>query len=96
MSPYALTLLCLFSALLAQATASGLMLELWLRREQAHGQRSMWLAFSLGNLLLSLHHGYTLELAARTGLFDLRQAALATLAGLLIAFASWRLRRREA
>ena len=96
MSPYALTLLCLFSALLAQATASGLMLELWLRREQARGQRSMWLAFSLGNLMLSLHHGYTLELAARTGLFDLRQAVLAALAGLLIGFASWQLRRREA
>jgi len=95
MSPYALTLLCLFSALLAQATASGLMLELWLRREQPRGQRSIWLAFSLGSLLLSLHHGYTLELAARTGLFDLRQAVLSAFAGLLIAFACWKLRRRE-
>lgn len=96
MNPYSLTLLCLFAALLTQVIASGLMLELWRQRAQPMSERLMWLGFALGNLLLSLHHGYTLELAVRTGLFDDRQAVLASLAGLLIALASWQLKRRQA
>ena len=95
MDAYALTLLALATAMLTQAIASGVTLELYLRRGQALGMSRIWLAFSVGTLLLALHHGYTLELALRTGLYDLRQAILAALGGVCLAIAAWGLRRRE-
>ena len=48
------------------------------------------------SLLLALHHGYALELAVRTGLYDMRQAVLAGLVGLLFALGINALRRQQA
>jgi len=94
MNPYALTLFFLAAALLAQAIASGLACEMMLRRDLSAGERRPWAGLAIGALLLGLHHGYTLELALRTGLYDLRQAVLAGLAALLTTLAVRGFRRR--
>lgn len=93
MNPYILTLWSLATALTAQSLAAGLSIELYLRQELASGQRRSWLAVATGSLLLALHHGYTLELALRTGLYDMRQAVLAGLIALLFALGVFGLRR---
>jgi hypothetical protein len=51
---------------------------------------------AIASLLLALHHGYALELAVRTGLYDMRQAVLAGLVGLLFALGINALRRQQA
>jgi membrane protease YdiL (CAAX protease family) len=56
--------------------------------------RHGWLALAIAALLFSLHHGYSLELALRTGLYDLRQALISALAALLLAYAVNQFRRR--
>lgn len=89
MSAYALTLWALLGALLAQSIATGIALELALSKPY----RRHWLALGIGCGLLALHHGYTLELGLRTGLYDLRQAALAALVSLLLALGLFGLRR---
>jgi hypothetical protein len=55
----------------------------------------MWAAFSIGALLLALHHSYSLNLAAQTGLYDFREATLALLSGLATGVAVWQLRRLQ-
>lgn len=94
MDAYTLNLVFLFVALICQVLISGTCLECWLRRDLPRPQRTTWLTMSLASLLFGLHHGYALELAARTGLYDFRQATLAMLAGLLAAFAVRRFRRQ--
>ncbi len=91
MSAYALALGALVAALAAQSVATGVALEVALARPY----RRPWLALALGSGLLALHHGYTLELGLRTGLYDLRQALLAALAGLSFAAAVLGLRRSQ-
>ena len=93
MDAYTLNLVFLFIALLCQVLISGTSVECWLRRDLPRQQRFAWLALSLAGLFLALHHGYALELAVRTGLYDFRQATLTLLAGLLAAFAVHRFRR---
>lgn len=95
MTPYLSTLLALLGALLGQALAAGLAFELALRRQQTGSERAIWFALFLSSMLLALHHGYTLELALRTGLFDLRQAVLSVLASSLFALGLYGLRRRQ-
>jgi hypothetical protein len=94
MDPYTATLAALVIALVAQSLAAGWGAEMATRRGQPRGERAVWIAFAVAALLSSLHHGYTLELALRTGLFDLRQALLGALSGVLFAAAAWGLRRR--
>lgn len=94
MNNFTLTLAALGLALLAQAMACGLAFELVLRRGLPAGDRGLWSALAGGSLLLGLHHGYTLELALRTGLYDLRQAVLAALAAGLTTLAVAGFRRR--
>lgn len=94
MDPYVATLAALFAALVGQSLAAGWCAELASRRGQPFGERAVWMAFAVAALLAALHHGYTLELAFRTGLFDLRQALLGALSGVLFAAAAWGLRRR--
>ena len=94
MNAYTLTLGCLVAGLLAQAYAAGLATELFLRQAQNRSSRLLWLAIAVASLLLALQHGYALELALRTGLHDLRAAALGALAALLYAPAIHMLRRR--
>ena len=93
MSSYSLALFALLAALLALSFASGLAIELFLRKEQSLLARRSWLALAIASLILALHHGYALELAVRTGLHDLRQAVLAGCASLLLALAVYGLRR---
>ncbi|NJD26212.1 MAG: hypothetical protein FIB06_12485 [Betaproteobacteria bacterium] len=95
MDPHTLTVVTLVAALIAQALAAGLCAEMFARPVQPAGERGIWLALAIGALLAALHHGYTLELAVRTGIFDLRQATLAALSAMLIATAVWGFRRRS-
>ncbi|MDP3538278.1 MAG: hypothetical protein Q8S26_06190 [Azonexus sp.] len=96
MNPYALTLWSLAIALIAQSLVSGLYIELYLRKDQSNGLRRAWLAIAIGSLLLALHHGYTVELALRTGLYDMRQAVLAALTAIFFALGTYGIRRQQA
>ncbi len=94
MNAYTLALACGLTGLIAQAYAAGLATELCLRRESSRETRLLWISLAIGALLLALQHGYALELALRTGLYDLRQSMLGALAALLFALAVFLLRRR--
>ncbi len=96
MNGYAISLWALIAALGCQAFAAGLAVESYLWRGQSPARRRPWLALATGSLLLALHHGYTLELALRTGLHDMRQAVLAALAGACFALGTYALRRQQA
>ena len=96
MNPYTLTLWSLAIALLAQSLVTGLAIELFLRKGPVSCLRRAWLALSIGSMLLALHHGYNLELALRTGLYDMRQAVLAGLVAVFFALGVWGLRRQQA
>jgi hypothetical protein len=95
MNTYLLSIYFLFAASLCQALIGGFALKSWLQRDQPSDRRRMWAAFSMGALLLALHHGHTLSLAAKTGLYDFSQATLALLGGLATTFAIWLLRRQK-
>jgi hypothetical protein len=95
MNPYDLTLWSLIVALITQSLATGLGIELYLRKDLNSGLRRSWLAIAIGSLLLALHHGYTLELALRTGLYDMRQAVLAGLIAIFFALGVFGLWRNE-
>lgn len=90
MSAYGLTLLALVLALVTQSVATGLALEMALRQPDWRA----WMAVTIGAGLLALHHGYTLELGLRTGLYDLRQGVLGALAGIFLAAGVIGLRRQ--
>ena len=96
MNPYTLTLWSLAIALLAQSLVTGLAIELFLRKGPVSSLRRAWLALSISSMLLALHHGYNLELALRTGLYDMRQAVLAGLVAVFFALGVWGLRRQQA
>jgi NADPH-dependent 2,4-dienoyl-CoA reductase/sulfur reductase-like enzyme len=94
MDPYVATLAALVTALVSQALAAGWCAEMASRRGQTFAEQAVWMAFAIAALLAALHHGYTLELAFRTGLFDLRQGVLGALSGVLFAAAARGLRQR--
>lgn len=96
MNPFTLTLVALIGALLAQSIVAVLALELYLRKDLPGTVCRTWLAMAIGSLLLALHHGYTLELALRTGLYDLRQALLVGLVGLFFVLGTYGLKRQQA
>lgn len=96
MSSYNIAMWCLIGALITQSVAAGLSIELYLRRDLPRSVSRTWLAIAIASLLLALHHGYTLELAMRTGLHDMRQAVLAGLIGLFFALGIYGLRRQQA
>lgn len=96
MNPYVLSLWSLAVALIGQSLVSGLCIELYLRKDQPSSLRRAWLAIAIGSLLLALHHGYTVELALRTGLYDMRQAVLAGLTAILFALGAYAIRRQQA
>ena len=95
MNPYTWTLISLIVALLTQSLAAGWSIELYLRKDLLRPSRRIWLAFALGTLVLALQHGYSLELAMRTGLYDMRQAVMAGLVGVLFALGVYGLRRQQ-
>ncbi len=94
MNPYLLAVLALLLAAIAQTSAAWIAAESFWRKGQGSSSRRSWLALTLAAGLLALHSGYTLELALRTGLYDLRQAILAALIGLLFALGIYGLRRQ--
>ena len=93
MNTYLLSLYFLFVAALSQALSGGFALKSSLQRDLPSARWRLWVALSIGTLLLALHHSYTLNLALQTGLYDFRQATLVMLAGLATSFAVWQLRR---
>lgn len=93
MSPFSLSLWSLIAALIAHTLATCLAIEFNWRKEIAAWTRRSWLVIATASMLLALHHGYTLELALRTGIYDLRQAVLAGLGGILFALGVYGLRR---
>jgi len=93
MSSYTMSLLALIGALIAQSWTTGLATERFLRKEQSALARRSWMALAIASLIFALQHGYALELAVTTGLYDLRQAVLAGVASLLLALAVYGLRR---
>ena len=95
MNPYTLALWALISALLTQSIAAGLSIELYLRKDLPRSVNRTWLAIAIAALLLALHHGYTLELAMRTGLYDMRQAVLVGLVGIFFVLGIYGLRRQQ-
>ena len=95
MNSYALTLAILLAATVLQIWSSALAIEGFLRHKQDGGLRRLWLAVAGTATLLALHDGYALELALRTGLYDLRQAVLVGLIALLMSFVIHGFRRRE-
>lgn len=94
MNPYLLAVLALLLAAIAQTSAAWIAAESFWRKGQGSSSRRSWLALTLAAGLLALHSGYTLGLALRTGLYDLRQAVLAALIGLLFALGIYGLRRQ--
>jgi hypothetical protein len=93
MNTYLLSIYFLFTAALCQSLIGGFALKSSLQRDLPSDRRRMWIAFSIGALLLALHHSYTLHLAAKSGLYDFRQATLSLLCGFASAYAIWQLRK---
>ncbi len=87
MNEYAISLLALGIALVGQSVASGLAFERLFHRSPDTAKRKLWLAVAIASLLLGMHHGHTIELALKTGIYDFRQALLAGGSGLLYAYA---------
>ncbi|MDD2742448.1 MAG: hypothetical protein PHV02_09250 [Rhodocyclaceae bacterium] len=95
MSAYHLSLWALAVALISQSAATGWATEVVLRKYVAKGLRYAWMAMAVAAMLAALYHGYTLELALRTGLYDLRQAVLSAVIALLFALGIYGFRRES-
>lgn len=85
MNPYLLTVASLMLAAIAQTSIAWVAFERALSRGLSGRQKFSWLCIALGAAFLAIQHGYALELALRTGLFDQRQALLAAFVSLLFA-----------
>lgn len=96
MNDFSLALWALAVSLLLQALAAGWATEVFVRRGLPAGWRRSWLALAIAAMLFALYHGYTLELALRTGIYDLRQALLGAASALMWAFGVYGFRRQQA
>lgn len=94
MNAYTLTLVMVLAAMVIQIFVLALAIEGYLRNTLDRGLRWSWLAIAVGSMPLALHHGYTLELALRTGLYDTRQAVLVAFASLFFALGIYGFRQR--
>ncbi len=92
MSPYALAVFSLLLAAVAHTSAAWVAVERFLAQGEDKRRQRNWMILALTNALLCLQHGYTLELALRTGIYDFRQAMLAGLVALCLAFYCFRQR----
>lgn len=92
MNPYLFAILGLLLAAVAQTSIAWVATERFLQKSLSRRQSLSWLAIALGAGFLALQHGYALELALRTGLYDLRQAVLAAVVALLFALGTYGLR----
>lgn len=95
MSAFSLSVWALAVALLCQSLATGWATEVFLRKQVPTGLRRAWMAMAIAAMLAALYHGYTLELALRTGLYDLRQAILGAVISLLFALGLFGFRRQS-
>ena len=95
MSAYSLAVKLMAIAALIQITAAILSTEVLLRKRLDKTQKLYWLALDVGALLFALQSVYALELALRTGLFDLRQSLLSGLISWLFAYAIYQLRKQS-
>ena len=93
MSAYELSLWLAGIAFILQTLVAGLGIEIVLRRDAAPPVRHIALAAAVAALLLSLTQGYALELALRTGIYDLRTAGLHCGGALLQLWVGWGLLR---
>ncbi|MBK7417284.1 MAG: hypothetical protein IPJ38_21515 [Dechloromonas sp.] len=93
MSAYVVSFVGLALALISQSLATGWATEVFVRKEGGRLRRS-WMVMAVAAMLLALFHGYTLELALRTGLYDLRQALLGSLISVLFALGIYGFRRQ--
>lgn len=96
MSAYVMSLWALAFALIGQSLATGWATESFLRKGLSSGLRRAWMAMAVAALLLTLYHGATLELALRTGLYDLQQALLASVVSTFFALGIYGFRRQLA
>lgn len=94
MNAYTLTLLVLLGAMVIQIFVLALAIEGYLRNTLDRALRWSWLSIAIGSMPLALHHGYSLELALRTGLYDTRQGVLVALASLFFALGIYGFRQR--
>lgn len=94
MNAYIISLYTLGLALVAHSIISGIAFERFFHRTPESNNRQLWLALAIGSLLLGLQHGYSIELALKTGIYDLRQALLAGSASLLFVWALLAFNRR--
>lgn len=95
MNDFTLALWALALSLLSQALVTAWSLEIFLRKALPAGLRRTWIAIAIAAMLFALYHGYTLELALRTGIYDLRQALLGALASTLLALGIYGFRRQQ-
>ncbi len=94
MSAYQISLLALVAGVFAQAAAAGLAFQCTLSRRLPLASRGHWFVLGCASVLFGLHQARALELALKTGLFDLEQALFAGIASLLVAIALFGLSRR--
>lgn len=92
MNPYLLAVLALLFAAIAETSIAWMATECFLQKARGRRQGFAWLAIALGAGFLALQQGYILELALRTGLYDLRQAVLAAVAALFFALGTYGLK----
>ena len=92
MNPYQLTIASLMLAAIAQTSIAWVAFERALTRGSGGRQKLSWSCIALGAAFLAIQHGYALELALRTGLYDQRQALLAAFISLLFAIGTHGLR----
>jgi hypothetical protein len=93
MSAFSLSIWALAVALLSQSLATGWATEAFLRKQLPAGLRRAWMVMAVAAMLAALYHGYTLELALRTGLYDLRQAVLSAVIAMLFALGIYGFKR---
>ena len=91
MNSYMLAMLAVLVGLLAQCVAAGLTAEAALRLPR----QPVLIALAIGFALLAVHHGYTLELGLRTGLYDLRQSLIGGATSVFFMTAGFALRGRR-
>lgn len=96
MNDFTLALWAVALSLLSQALVTVWAADSFLRRAMPPGLRRAWIAIAIAAMLFTLYHGYTLELALRTGIYDLRQALLGAAASTLLTLGIYGFRRRPA
>lgn len=94
MNPYSLTVISLLGAMIAHVVITSMAIGAYFSERQKPGLSRAWLAVAIGSTLFAVHHAYTLELALKTGLYDMRQAVFIGLAAIFIGLGVYGFRRQ--